>query len=30
LPVLLSGAAFLMLAGLALSAAVSAPSRLRS
>ena len=30
LPVLLSGAAFLMLAGLAVSAAVSAPSRLRS
>src|ERR1700733_971268 len=30
LPVLLSGAALLMLAGLALSAAVSAPSRLRS
>src|SRR5579863_2717299 len=30
LPILLSGAAFLMLAGLALSAAVSAPSRLRS
>jgi len=30
LPVLLSGAAFLMLAGLALSAAVSVPTRLRS